>query len=170
MMLQIEHTNASGDGGGDGGGQGGGGQYTFFSVSKNLDGTVNTDGYKKPMSTEYVRNYKKHWVLDASSLSFLREMYDEMETTATGTKNKKKKKKKKKKTTKTETSLKGESMAAAPSIAKTLCAACGKFSKAGDKPKKCSACRSVSYCNAICQKAHWKDHKLVCKKLCGVRE
>ena len=69
-------------------------------------------------------------------------------------------------------------MAAAPSIAKTLCAACGKFSKAGDKRKKCSACRSVSYaymyCNAtLYARKHtlWKDHKLVCtKKLCGVVE
>ena len=126
----------------------------FFSVSRNSDGTINSDSYKKPNAREYVRNNKKHWVLDGSSLSFLQEMYDEMETT---TKKKKKKKKKNKKS-------KNNQMT--PSISKTLCAACGKFSKADETPKKCGRCRSVSYCNASCQKMHWKEHKPVCKKLC----
>ena len=28
----------------------------------------------------------------------------------------------------------------------------------------CSQCRAVLYCNAACQKAHWREHKKVCKK------
>ena len=31
----------------------------------------------------------------------------------------------------------------------------------------CSRCKAVRYCNAACQKAHWKAHKPDCKKLRG---
>jgi len=42
------------------------------------------------------------------------------------------------------------------------CSYCGKVS---DKAlNKCSRCRVAEYCNATCQKAHWKDHKTECKK------
>lgn len=30
---------------------------------------------------------------------------------------------------------------------------------------KCSACKSVYYCSATCQKADWRDHKLLCREL-----
>ena len=32
------------------------------------------------------------------------------------------------------------------------------------KPKKCSGCKAVYYCNDTCQKNGWKTHKLQCKK------
>ena len=41
------------------------------------------------------------------------------------------------------------------------CAACGK---SGDTLQKCSACKSVKYCNVTCQKAHRKNHKKECRK------
>lgn len=40
-----------------------------------------------------------------------------------------------------------------------VCAACG----GGDRPlQQCAGCKSVSYCNKTCQKAHWKAHKQNC--------
>ena len=127
MMLGIEHTNSAGTQSG----------VMSFSVERNSDGSINTDGYKKPMATQYVRNYKKHWVLDEDSLSFLRDMY--------GGKSKKKKKKKKNKKKQSETTASTSGV----NIQKMLCANCGKFQVANQKPKKCSACLKVSYCNAI---------------------
>ncbi|TEB28780.1 hypothetical protein FA13DRAFT_1735305 [Coprinellus micaceus] len=38
------------------------------------------------------------------------------------------------------------------------CASCQK----SDASKLCSKCRLVSYCDANCQSAHWKDHKPEC--------
>ena len=35
--------------------------------------------------------------------------------------------------------------------------------------KKCSKCLSVTYCSKLCQKLHWGEHKLVCKKLYDLR-
>ena len=37
-----------------------------------------------------------------------------------------------------------------------------------DKPptfaaKLCSRCRTVYYCDTVCQKTHWKKHKIMCK-------
>ncbi|KZT64448.1 hypothetical protein DAEQUDRAFT_814960 [Daedalea quercina L-15889] len=32
------------------------------------------------------------------------------------------------------------------------------------KMKCCSACKKIYYCSAACQKAHWKDHKHLCKQ------
>ena len=40
------------------------------------------------------------------------------------------------------------------------CAQCDAY---GDQ--KCSACRSVRYCSAKCQKDHWKQHKARCKQV-----
>ncbi|KAL5010337.1 hypothetical protein ScPMuIL_012642 [Solemya velum] len=41
------------------------------------------------------------------------------------------------------------------------CGTCGEFCA----EKKCSACKSVSYCNQVCQKLHWFTHKKFCKLL-----
>ena len=48
-------------------------------------------------------------------------------------------------------------------IAKSLCCApaCAKDMAA----QLCGRCRTSRYCNTACQKAHWADHKKVCKKL-----
>jgi hypothetical protein len=44
------------------------------------------------------------------------------------------------------------------------CANCGKGEEDSNKLKKCSACLSVKYCSAACQKAHRPQHKKACKK------
>jgi len=41
------------------------------------------------------------------------------------------------------------------------CAECTK----GDASSRCSQCKSVYYCNEACQKAHWQNHKTICKVL-----
>jgi len=40
------------------------------------------------------------------------------------------------------------------------CAACGEESESA---KKCSACKLVVYCQALCQKMHWFVHKKYCQ-------
>lgn len=35
---------------------------------------------------------------------------------------------------------------------------------------KCERCRVVYYCNAACQHAHWKTHKLECQALADKAE
>lgn len=30
-----------------------------------------------------------------------------------------------------------------------------------EKLKNCGGCRRVAYCSVACQKAHWKDHKVL---------
>lgn len=43
------------------------------------------------------------------------------------------------------------------------CKSCGKMSaRDAGALKKCARCRAVWYCNAECQKSHWKVHKKVC--------
>ncbi|EAU91997.1 hypothetical protein CC1G_05984 [Coprinopsis cinerea okayama7 len=49
-----------------------------------------------------------------------------------------------------------------PQVASDRCKACGKRDA---KLMKCSACKSVTYCSADCQKANWRDHKARCKEL-----
>ena len=44
------------------------------------------------------------------------------------------------------------------------CANCGKGEEESNKLKTCSACLSVKYCSAECQKAHRPQHKKECKK------
>ena len=49
------------------------------------------------------------------------------------------------------------------------CARCGKKEEVGEKFKKCGKCEDVCYCSRECQKAHLKDHKLVCvENICKV--
>jgi hypothetical protein len=45
------------------------------------------------------------------------------------------------------------------------CQKCGKGKAEGMKLSFCGACRSVSYCSRVCQKADWKTHKTICKRL-----
>jgi hypothetical protein len=45
------------------------------------------------------------------------------------------------------------------------CQVCEKGKAEGVKLSFCSACRSVSYCSRVCQKADWKAHKNICKEL-----
>jgi hypothetical protein len=42
----------------------------------------------------------------------------------------------------------------------SLCVVCGTV---GAPNRKCSVCRSVYYCSEVCQQAHWREHKSVCK-------
>ena len=119
--------------------------YTM-SVSRNEDGTVNNDGIKIPMASEYLRNFKKHWVLDPVAMAWLQKIYDEENNGASSSSTKKKKKKKKKKKSVAETNAFGSQMDGAaipPSAGKTLCAHCNKF---GDL-SVCSSCKLVSYCS-----------------------
>ena len=41
-----------------------------------------------------------------------------------------------------------------------VCAYCGELTKC----LSCSVCRMEYYCSASCQKSHWPQHKLKCKK------
>ncbi|KAE9402211.1 hypothetical protein BT96DRAFT_974428 [Gymnopus androsaceus JB14] len=46
---------------------------------------------------------------------------------------------------------------------KTFCGHCGKHKDEGMKLQTCSLCRSINYCNATCQRDHWKSgHKTDC--------
>lgn len=40
-----------------------------------------------------------------------------------------------------------------------ICQACSKAAT-----ERCSSCKKIYYCSADCQKADWKNHKLVCKR------
>eukprot|EP00929_Paragymnodinium_shiwhaense_P118710 TRINITY_DN9062_c0_g1_i2.p1 TRINITY_DN9062_c0_g1~~TRINITY_DN9062_c0_g1_i2.p1 ORF type:complete len:228 (+),score=53.91 TRINITY_DN9062_c0_g1_i2:84-767(+) len=42
-----------------------------------------------------------------------------------------------------------------------VCMSCGR----DPAPKTCSGCSVASYCDAECQKKHWKTHKNICSKL-----
>ena len=44
------------------------------------------------------------------------------------------------------------------------CHNCKKIAKKGIKLLRCSRCKAAVYCNATCQKQHWKEHKKVCNK------
>ena len=43
---------------------------------------------------------------------------------------------------------------------KFICANCNGTQASN----RCGGCKSVYYCNIKCQKAHWKQHKVLCKK------
>jgi hypothetical protein len=45
------------------------------------------------------------------------------------------------------------------------CQVCKKGEAEGVELSYCNSCRSVSYCSRECQKADWKTHKNICKKL-----
>jgi hypothetical protein len=50
-------------------------------------------------------------------------------------------------------------------MVKASCQVCEKGEAEGLKLSFCNSCRSVSYCSRACQKADWKTHKVICKKL-----
>ncbi len=41
-----------------------------------------------------------------------------------------------------------------------VCAVCNMFAS-----KRCGKCKAVYYCEDVCQKKNWKNHKKSCKKL-----
>ena len=54
-----------------------------------------------------------------------------------------------------------------------MCLQCGSVvatSHVSAKLKVCGTCRSAAYCSEDCQKAGWKEHKLVCSALAQQRE
>ncbi|KAG7472315.1 hypothetical protein MATL_G00107420 [Megalops atlanticus] len=51
-----------------------------------------------------------------------------------------------------------------PSIPIAKCAACQKPPQSEDeKLKRCTRCYRVGYCNQMCQKNHWPNHKTLCR-------
>ncbi|XP_020651056.3 ubiquitin carboxyl-terminal hydrolase 19 isoform X3 [Pogona vitticeps] len=51
-----------------------------------------------------------------------------------------------------------------PSIPITKCAACQKKQQSEEeKLKRCTRCYRVGYCNVMCQRTHWSDHKTSCR-------
>ena len=46
-----------------------------------------------------------------------------------------------------------------------VCSGCGGDAKPSGTLKTCSRCRAAAYCSSDCQKSHWAEHKLPCKKL-----
>ncbi|KYO35554.1 ubiquitin carboxyl-terminal hydrolase 19 isoform A [Alligator mississippiensis] len=51
-----------------------------------------------------------------------------------------------------------------PSVPISKCAACQKKQQSEDeKLRRCTRCYRVGYCNVLCQKTHWPDHKTLCR-------
>ncbi|XP_066452877.1 ubiquitin carboxyl-terminal hydrolase 19 isoform X2 [Eleutherodactylus coqui] len=51
-----------------------------------------------------------------------------------------------------------------PSIPITKCSACQKKQiSEEEKLKRCTRCYRVGYCNQVCQKTHWPEHKVSCR-------
>ncbi|XP_056380745.1 ubiquitin carboxyl-terminal hydrolase 19 isoform X2 [Hyla sarda] len=51
-----------------------------------------------------------------------------------------------------------------PSIPITKCSACQKKQLSEEeKLKRCTRCYRVGYCNQVCQKTHWPEHKVSCR-------
>lgn len=46
-----------------------------------------------------------------------------------------------------------------------VCSFCNKINTSGKLLQVCSRCKSTRYCNAECQRGHWKTHKKRCKEL-----
>ena len=47
------------------------------------------------------------------------------------------------------------------------CLNCGQSGSNLKKLMRCSACKSAYFCNLICQKKCWKDHKIDCVEVAG---
>ncbi|XP_008066337.1 ubiquitin carboxyl-terminal hydrolase 19 isoform X3 [Carlito syrichta] len=51
-----------------------------------------------------------------------------------------------------------------PSVPISKCAACQRKQQSEEeKLKRCTRCYRVGYCNQLCQKTHWPDHKGLCR-------
>ena len=48
--------------------------------------------------------------------------------------------------------------------ASRYCAECGKEEGGVSSLKACTSCKLVKYCDATCQRNHWKKHKKQCKQ------
>eukprot|EP00485_Elphidium_margaritaceum_P008137 CAMPEP_0202693664 /NCGR_PEP_ID=MMETSP1385-20130828/7710_1 /ASSEMBLY_ACC=CAM_ASM_000861 /TAXON_ID=933848 /ORGANISM="Elphidium margaritaceum" /LENGTH=343 /DNA_ID=CAMNT_0049349373 /DNA_START=14 /DNA_END=1045 /DNA_ORIENTATION=+ len=46
---------------------------------------------------------------------------------------------------------------------------CGYCGKTKEKMLRCSKCKAVYYCSAMCQRPHWKQHKKTCKTVDGAK-
>jgi hypothetical protein len=44
------------------------------------------------------------------------------------------------------------------------CDVCGARGDRATKLLKCDGCKSVLYCSEACQRAHWPEHKRVCRR------
>ena len=47
------------------------------------------------------------------------------------------------------------------SLALPSCAACARYLEG--QRSRCVACQRVYYCDAVCQRAHWRQHKALCR-------
>ncbi|RLN26210.1 hypothetical protein BBJ28_00009210 [Nothophytophthora sp. Chile5] len=56
----------------------------------------------------------------------------------------------------------GEQLALMETPELRRCAKCDKRAARGQELKRCTRCKCTFYCNAECQRAHWKDHKVSC--------
>lgn len=56
----------------------------------------------------------------------------------------------------------GEKLALLENPALRRCACCDKKAAPEKELKRCTRCKSVFYCDATCQRGHWKDHKVSC--------
>ncbi|XP_074861714.1 ubiquitin carboxyl-terminal hydrolase 19 isoform X1 [Carettochelys insculpta] len=51
-----------------------------------------------------------------------------------------------------------------PSVPVSKCAACQKQQQVEEeKLRRCTRCYRVGYCNVLCQRMHWPDHKALCR-------
>jgi hypothetical protein len=48
------------------------------------------------------------------------------------------------------------------------CYSCGKVAAEGKRLSRCSRCQVAQYCDAACQRAHWKKHKPLCCQVAPV--
>ncbi len=56
-----------------------------------------------------------------------------------------------------------QTAASSPIVSAAVISFCGFCLLEGSNLDLCGRCEDISYCNRVCQKAHWKVHKLVCK-------
>ena len=49
-----------------------------------------------------------------------------------------------------------------------MCCSCLK--EHAQRPKHCSGCKTITYCDQQCQKAHWSEHKKLCRHLADITD
>jgi hypothetical protein len=50
------------------------------------------------------------------------------------------------------------------------CFKCGQHPAADSRLRMCGGCQTAKYCNDLCQRGHWSEHKPVCKTLGAARD